>query len=233
MPAKPVEARFSPDGKRIVTAGFDRTACIWDAVTYVRLATLSGHPSRVRHAAFSSDGSLVATTDEDGSTRVWEANSGRLLATHRQPTADGVNGVTEVAFAPRDNAIFTRNSQSVQLWEIATGRVLALLEDASERLTDGALSLERRPAGYGRPRKQSGTLRRQSRAHGFAGVAQVAAEVRGGASVATLFPCASEYAGDLPQDIQSIVIGQYDRESPTLRRAPAQARTAFAQLPTT
>ena len=142
MPGKTVEARFSPDGKRIVTAGLDRPACIWDAVKYVRLATLGrGHPSSVRRAAFSSDSSLVATTDEDGSARI----SGRPTADACLPPTGSRRQTASMALredsrCAQGRSRGPRNSQSVQLWEIATGRVLALLEDASERLTDVALS---------------------------------------------------------------------------------------------
>ena len=34
---------YSPDGQRIVTASFDRTAKVWDAQTGQELFTLKGH----------------------------------------------------------------------------------------------------------------------------------------------------------------------------------------------
>ena len=39
-------AAFSPDGSRVVTASYDNTARLWDAMTGAALATLSGHTDR-------------------------------------------------------------------------------------------------------------------------------------------------------------------------------------------
>jgi len=38
---------WSPDGKRIVSAAFDKTAQVWDAATGQHLLTYSGHASSV------------------------------------------------------------------------------------------------------------------------------------------------------------------------------------------
>ena len=46
-------ALFSPDGRRIVTASYDKTARIWDAETGRELAVLKGHEDVVWSAAFS------------------------------------------------------------------------------------------------------------------------------------------------------------------------------------
>ena len=48
-------AAFSPDGRQIVTASFDKTARIWDAATGRQLLLLSGHTDQVYSAAFSPE----------------------------------------------------------------------------------------------------------------------------------------------------------------------------------
>ena len=40
-------AAFSPDGKRIVTASWDKTARVWDAATGKPIGELRGHEERV------------------------------------------------------------------------------------------------------------------------------------------------------------------------------------------
>ena len=54
-------AAFSPDGSRIVTASWDKTARIWDAATGKEIAVLRGHEGAVCSAAFSPDGSRIVT----------------------------------------------------------------------------------------------------------------------------------------------------------------------------
>jgi hypothetical protein len=54
-------AAFRPDGSRIVTASWDKTARIWDAATATEIAVLRGHESWVDSAAFSPDGSRIVT----------------------------------------------------------------------------------------------------------------------------------------------------------------------------
>ena len=55
-------AAFSPDGKRVVTASWDKTARIWDAITAKAIGyPLRGHEGLVTSAAFSPDGQRIVT----------------------------------------------------------------------------------------------------------------------------------------------------------------------------
>ena len=65
-------AAFSPDGKKIVTASYDKTAKIWDASTGECLHTLEGHTNWVCSAAFSPDGKKIVTASYDNTAKIWQ-----------------------------------------------------------------------------------------------------------------------------------------------------------------
>jgi WD40 repeat protein len=67
-------AAFSPDGSRIVTASWDKTARIWDAASAKEIAILRGHDAAVYSSAFSPDGSRIVTASGDKTARIWDAH---------------------------------------------------------------------------------------------------------------------------------------------------------------
>merc|ERR1719329_833424 len=70
-------AKFSANGKSILTSSSDGTAKLWRHGECVR--TFDGHSSDVLSAAFSSDNILIGTASADDTAKVWNAGTGQCM----------------------------------------------------------------------------------------------------------------------------------------------------------
>ena len=115
-----VDARFSPDGKRAVTASWDKTAKLWDAATGKLVAQLKGHTGRVWSARFSRDGERIVSASIDGTARIWDGRDGHSIAvlelTHpAPPPRQDLRALAD--FSPDGRWIAAGIADTVQIWD--------------------------------------------------------------------------------------------------------------------
>jgi WD40 repeat protein/serine/threonine protein kinase len=116
---------FSPDGRRLASAGQDGTVRVWETATGRHLLTLKGHTGQVWGVAFSPDGKHLASAGEDRTAKLWDAATGQNTLTFKGHTG----AVLGVAFRPDGRQLASASSDwTVKVWSVATGRQLRPLE---------------------------------------------------------------------------------------------------------
>jgi WD40 repeat protein len=119
--SKVSDASFSPDGKRVVTAGGDKTARVWDATTGKEYTPSLKHDASVVYASFSPDGKQVVTASIDKTARVWDATTGQALSAPLKH--EGY--VSHAAFSPDGKRVVTASwDNTARVWDAATGEAL-------------------------------------------------------------------------------------------------------------
>ncbi|MBI3463760.1 MAG: protein kinase, partial [Planctomycetes bacterium] len=123
-----LDAQFSPDGRRVVTASADHAARVWNAVTGEPVTAPIRHDGAVARASFSPDGTRVVTASDDGTARVWDASTAEPVT----PPLRHDGPVRHAGFSPDGRWVVTAShDKTARLWDAATG------ERVSESLVHG------------------------------------------------------------------------------------------------
>ena len=159
---------FSPDGQHLV-AGFGTRFLIsptgspnplkvWNVATRQVVRRLQGHSGFCLSLCFSSDGKHLASAARDGKVILWSTDSWRPL--HTLENVDRGTAVDEnyAGRVPVDDATFSPDgtilalasrSGTVQLWNVATGELLAVLQGHSSAVQAVAFAPDGRTLASG------------------------------------------------------------------------------------
>jgi len=120
---------FSPDGRRIASAGLDQTIKIWDAKTGDEILTLRGHTDAIQCLAFSPDGFQLASASQDVTVRIWDATPEPEQRSEYRTLLGHTGAVTDVAFHPKDESLLVSagTDGTVRMWDARIGKELGTL----------------------------------------------------------------------------------------------------------
>jgi WD40 repeat protein len=136
LPERGSPVAFTADGKRLATK--DETVLnVWEVETGKLLRSAKLASARIGRVQFSPDGRRLAF-DANGRFRVLDIASGRLVTTDRPGHRAAIRAVD----LSSDGALVTSagDDATVCLWEAATGRFVAMLEELDDPIAVVAIS---------------------------------------------------------------------------------------------
>jgi WD40 repeat protein len=116
---------FTPDGRRLVSGGWDETIKVWNVEHATEEATLRGHTNSVWSLATSGDGLLLASGSGDFTVKLWSLSSLTEVRTFQGHT----EGVYSVALSADGTVLVSASSdRTVRIWDPTSGAEVARLD---------------------------------------------------------------------------------------------------------
>jgi WD40 repeat protein len=144
-PERILHAEFSPDGRRVVTAGKNFVARVWgvsgrEGVTDRPLR----HTGPVFWASFSPDGERVVTAGYDHVARVWDVRTGEPL-TGQMRHLGAESEVRWAGFSPDGSLVGTAtNFYAARVWDARNGQPVTPWLEHAKVVTEMAFGADSR-----------------------------------------------------------------------------------------
>ena len=106
----------SPDGRTIVSGGWDGTIRFWDFHTEEHLGVIKEHSGPITCLDYSPDGQRIVCGSDDWTVRVWDVTTRKCIKTlyaHDRPVKD-------VRWSPDGHSIVSADKKHIHIWSTRT-----------------------------------------------------------------------------------------------------------------